>query len=72
MIELRDITLSFAERTLISGASARFERGSLVALLGRNGTGKSTLLRAISRLGRVQAGRYVLRVRCLTRYLRLR
>lgn len=56
MIELRDITLSFAERTLISGASARFERGSLVALLGRNGTGKSTLLRAISRLGRVQAG----------------
>jgi len=56
MIELRNITLSFGERKLISGASARFERGSLVALLGRNGTGKSTLLRAIARLGRVQAG----------------
>lgn len=56
MIELRNITLSFGERKLISGASACFERGSLVALLGRNGTGKSTLLRAIARLGRVQAG----------------
>lgn len=56
MIELRNITLSFGERKLISGASACFEHGSLVALLGRNGTGKSTLLRAIARLGRVQAG----------------
>lgn len=56
MIELCDITLAFGERRLILGASARFECGSLVALLGRNGTGKSTLLRAIARLGRTQAG----------------
>lgn len=56
MIELRDITLSFGSRTLLRGASTRFERGSMVALLGRNGTGKSTLLRAIASLGALQGG----------------
>lgn len=56
MIELRDITLAFGERVLISNASATMRRGELVALLGRNGTGKSTLLRAIAALGRVQQG----------------
>lgn len=56
MIELRDITLAYGERRLISGASTRFECGTMVALLGRNGTGKSTLLRAMSALGNVQQG----------------
>ena len=56
MIELRDICLSFAERTLISNASAHFACGTMTALLGRNGTGKSTLLRAIAALGKVQGG----------------
>lgn len=56
MIELRDIHLAFGERTLIADASARFECGTMTALLGRNGTGKSTLLRAIAGLGRVQGG----------------
>jgi iron complex transport system ATP-binding protein len=56
MIELQDVRLSFGERTLISGATTRFERGTMVALVGRNGTGKSTLLRAIASLGGVQGG----------------
>ena len=56
MIELRDITLAFGSRVLMADATATFRRGELVALLGRNGTGKSTLLRAISALGAVQRG----------------
>ena len=56
MIELKDITLAYGERRLISEASTRFECGTMVALLGRNGTGKSTLLRAMSALGSVQHG----------------
>lgn len=56
MIELKNITLSFGSRTLISSASARFECGTMTALLGRNGTGKSTLLRAMSSLSRAQGG----------------
>ena len=56
MIELKNITLSFGSRTLIGSASARFECGTMTALLGRNGTGKSTLLRAMSSLNRAQGG----------------
>ena len=56
MIELKNITLGYGSRTLITSATTRFECGSMVALLGRNGTGKSTLLRAMAALGDVQHG----------------
>lgn len=56
MIRLHDIELSFGSRTLMSNASAHFECGAMTALLGRNGTGKSTLLRAMASLGSVQHG----------------
>ena len=56
MIKLNNITLSFGSRKLIEHASAHFECGRMTALLGRNGTGKSTLLRAIASLGEVQSG----------------
>lgn len=56
MIQLNNITLAFGERMLISGATTHFECGKMVALLGRNGTGKSTLLRAIAKLGEVSCG----------------
>ena len=46
-IPLDQITLSYGSRTLLSGVSATFALGTLTALIGRNGTGKSTLLRAI-------------------------
>ena len=54
MIKLNNITLSFGSRKLIERASAHFECGRMTALLGRNGTGKSTLLRSIASLGEVQ------------------
>ncbi|MBO5900902.1 MAG: ABC transporter ATP-binding protein [Alistipes sp.] len=56
MIQLSYISLAFGERTLIDGASTHFKCGEMVALLGRNGTGKSTLLRAIAKLGEVAKG----------------
>ena len=56
MIQLSNISLAFGERTLIEGASTHFKCGEMVALLGRNGTGKSTLLRAITGLGERKGG----------------
>ena len=55
-ILLEQITLSYGSRTLLSGVCASFAPGTLTALIGRNGTGKSTLLRAIAGLGDVTAG----------------
>lgn len=56
MIKLHDITLAFGSRTLIAGGTAHFECGTMTALLGRNGTGKSTLLRAMVSFGSLQSG----------------
>ena len=56
MIELSHIKLAYGRRTLIDDASALLHEGSITALLGRNGTGKSTLLRAMASLGSVQEG----------------
>ena len=47
-IALNHITLSYGSRTLLEDVTAAFAQGSLTALIGRNGTGKSTLLRAIA------------------------
>lgn len=47
MIELRNLSIAFGRRVLLSNVNAHFEQGRLTALIGRNGSGKSTLLRAI-------------------------
>ncbi len=57
MIELKELTLGYGQRTLLKTVNARITGGQLVALLGRNGTGKSTLLRAIMGLESPQSGR---------------
>ena len=57
MIRLENLSLGYGSRTLIAGADAEIRRGALTALLGRNGKGKSTLLRAISGGQPVMSGR---------------
>ena len=47
MIELKNISLGYEKRILLKDVSTRFNCGTTTALIGRNGTGKSTLLRAI-------------------------
>lgn len=56
MIELKDFTAFYGDRTLLSGVNAVFRAGRLTALLGRNGTGKSTLLRAMAGLNPYYSG----------------
>ena len=55
-IELHDVTLGYGERVLMADANVGFGWGELTALVGRNGTGKSTLLRTIAALARPQKG----------------
>ena len=51
MIRFENITIGYGNRTLIENLSATIRGGELTALVGRNGTGKSTLLRTIVGLG---------------------
>lgn len=55
-IALRHITLAYGRRILLRDVSASVPPGSLTALIGRNGTGKSTLLRAVAGLGAAASG----------------
>ena len=48
LITLRNITLAFGGPPLFDGVSLQIEAGDRLCLLGRNGTGKSTLLKVIS------------------------
>jgi len=48
MLSIQDITYRIAGRTLLEKASLSIERGQKLGLVGRNGTGKTTLFRLIS------------------------
>ena len=47
LLTLRELKKSFGERTLFDHVSLRVEPGDRIALLGDNGTGKSTLLKIL-------------------------
>src|SRR5689334_25438539 len=48
MLVIDDLTVRIAGRTLIEDASVRVPDGARVGLVGRNGTGKSTLFNVIT------------------------
>jgi ATP-binding cassette subfamily F protein 3 len=48
MLHLNDLTLRIAGRPLLEGATLHVPAGTRMALVGRNGTGKSTLLKLIA------------------------
>ena len=56
MIELHEAAVAAGERRLLTGVSARIADGEFVAVLGANGVGKTTLLRAIAGLHPLCAG----------------
>lgn len=48
LVELKDISKSFGDITIVKHTGAEIERGDKIALIGANGKGKSTLLRIIA------------------------
>lgn len=55
-LEVRDLSVRYGEIEALRGVSFTVEPGEVVTLLGANGAGKSTTLRAISGLERPAAG----------------
>jgi branched-chain amino acid transport system ATP-binding protein len=56
MIRVQDLVAAYGEITALKGVSLEVKRGEIVALLGANGAGKSTTLRAISGLVKPRSG----------------
>src|SRR5205807_1336015 len=56
LITVLDAHLGFGDRPLLDGAQLTVRSGERLGLIGRNGTGKSTLLRVIAGLVRLDDG----------------
>jgi branched-chain amino acid transport system ATP-binding protein len=56
LLEIRDLVVRYGEIEALRGVSISVDAGSVVTLLGANGAGKSTTLRAISGLARPTSG----------------
>jgi branched-chain amino acid transport system ATP-binding protein len=57
MLEVTDLCVAYGHRRALEDVSLRVAEGEIVTLLGANGSGKSTMLRAISGLVQAQRGR---------------
>jgi branched-chain amino acid transport system ATP-binding protein len=56
LLEIRDLVVRYGEIEALRGISIDVEEGQVVTLLGANGAGKSTTLRAISGLAKPASG----------------
>jgi ATP-binding cassette subfamily F protein uup len=56
LVTLLDAHLAFGDRPLLDGAQLAIETGERLGLIGRNGTGKSSLLRIIAGLAQLDDG----------------
>jgi branched-chain amino acid transport system ATP-binding protein len=59
MLEVKDLHVSYGAIKAVQGVSFHLDKGEIVALIGSNGAGKSTVLRTISGLERAKSGRSV-------------
>ena len=57
IVELRDVHKSFGAVKVLNGVSFSVDKGQVVAIIGRSGSGKSTALRCINRLETIDQGR---------------
>ncbi|MBQ3815618.1 MAG: ABC transporter ATP-binding protein, partial [Clostridia bacterium] len=47
MLEVKNLSAGYGERTIVSGVSLSVAAGEILTLIGPNGSGKSTLLKTL-------------------------
>lgn len=56
IVEIDNITKKFGENQVLNGISLSVQRGQVIAIIGRSGSGKSTMLRCINGLEMINSG----------------
>ncbi len=59
IVALEDVHVVFATRSIMSGVTLGLDRGQRVGVVGRNGDGKSTLLRVLAGMAEPDSGRVI-------------
>lgn len=67
MLEVQNVEVAYGEFLALKGISFTVNEGELVTIIGANGAGKSTILRAIMGLARCQKGEILFRGKPVTR-----
>jgi branched-chain amino acid transport system ATP-binding protein len=67
LLEVADLHAGYGESVVVQGVSLRVAEGRVAAVLGRNGVGKTTLVRAVAGLTPARRGRVLLRGEDITR-----
>ena len=66
LLQVTDLTLNYGGATALAGVSLAIEKGAMVALVGANGAGKSSFIRAIAGIERPITGKIVFAGRNIT------
>ncbi|HWI64725.1 MAG TPA: ABC transporter ATP-binding protein [Symbiobacteriaceae bacterium] len=66
VLRIEELEVAYGAVLAVRGASLAVEAGEIVSLIGANGAGKSSILRAVSGLVRPRAGRVLFEGRALT------
>ena len=67
MLEVKDIHTYYGDSYILQGISLEVEKGSVIAILGRNGMGKTTLIRSIIGFNPPQQGQITFQGKDITK-----
>ena len=67
MLQVRSVQVGYGRVTAVHDVSLELPEGRIVAIVGANGSGKSTILRAIAGLNRVERGEILFEGRAIQR-----
>ena len=68
MLQIESVSAGYGESKVLHDVSVRVETGKVVSIMGRNGVGKTTLLKCVTGLVRVGEGRILLDGRDIARW----
>jgi urea transport system ATP-binding protein len=75
LLNLSDVTVSYGQTPVLFNVDMAVEKGEIACILGRNGVGKTTLLRSVIGLNKVSSGSIIFDADEITKtptYLRAR
>ena len=56
MLEFKNVSIGYGKKPIVNNINAHFEKGMVVTIVGKNGSGKSTILRSLYGMSKILSG----------------